>query len=79
MICPKCNSEHVQVTTEQVSGKTKTRKRGSITNILYQMTRMFLCVCIVGFFMPKTLSNSKTKFKNATVAICQDCGYKWKV
>lgn len=30
MTCPKCNSENVNVTVEQVGGKTRTRKMGCL-------------------------------------------------
>lgn len=30
MICPKCGSENVNVTLEQVSGKTRTRNTGCL-------------------------------------------------
>ena len=79
MVCQNCGSTNVLGTNEQTNGKTKTKQRGIIPNMLYKMLRLFCCLMIFGFFMPKTLTKSSTKFKNATVGICQDCGHKFTV
>lgn len=77
MKCTKCGSENVTVTTEQTGGKTSTRHIG----ILGRMNRLMLIICTCGLWLivGKKKEKSKTKFKNTTVAICQDCGHKWKV
>lgn len=77
MVCPKCKSENVNVTTEQVSAKTKGKSMGC----LWSMCRIFLIICTCGLWLlvGKRKSTSKTKFKNSTVAICQNCGHKWNV
>ena len=77
MVCPKCGSEHVQVTTEQVSAKTKERKTGR----LWSMGRLMLIICTCGLWLliGKRKGTDKTKFKHETVAICQSCGHKWNV
>lgn len=77
MTCPKCKSENVQVTTEQVSAKTK----GKAMGCLWQIGRWCLIICTCGLWLlvGKRSGTGKTKIKNQTVAICQDCGYKWKV
>lgn len=75
MKCKKCGSENVTVTIEQVSGKTKTNN----TSIARKFARMCLIVGTGGLWLlvPKRKENGKTKFKNKTVCICQDCGNKW--
>ena len=75
MICPKCNSENVSVTLEQCSAKTKTNHTG----IIRRFIRLCLIVCTLGLWLlvPKRKDNSKTKFKNKTICLCQNCGHKW--
>ena len=77
MVCPKCNSENVLVTTEQVSSKTSGKGNGC----LWSIGRVCLIVCTCGLWLlvGKHKGTGKTKIKNQTVAICQDCGYKWTV
>ena len=66
MICPKCNSENVNVMLEQVSGKTRTRGMGC----LWTLIRWFLIICTLGLWLliGKRKGTSNTKFKNQTVA-----------
>ena len=78
MKCEKCSSEKVIVQLEQVNAKTNTGT-GGILHILYTCFRLFMCLCLIGFFMPKRLSSSKTKYKNKTIALCQNCGFKWEI
>ena len=77
MTCAKCNSQNVNVTVEQVSGKTKTRGAG----FLFTIGRWMLILCTGGLWLVvgKKKGTGKTKFKNRTVAICQSCGNKWAV
>lgn len=77
MICPKCNSENVEVTTEQVNAKTRKRSTGC----LWKIGRWFLNLFTLGVWriFGKRKGTEKTAYKNQTVAICQDCGHKWKV
>ena len=77
MVCPKCKSENVTVTTEQVSGKTGTKGTGC----LWALGRWTLIICTCGLWLliGKRKGTSSTKFKSQTVAICQGCGNKWKV
>lgn len=53
MVCPNCGSTNVLVTNEQTNGKTKTKKRGIIPNMLYKMLRLFCCLMIFGFLCPR--------------------------
>ena len=77
MKCPKCQCENVNVTIEQVSAKTKEKKMGC----LWRIGRAFLIIMTCGLWLlvGRRKGTGKTKFKNKTVAICQNCGYKWYV
>lgn len=77
MVCPKCGSENVTVTIEQVSGKTK--KRG--TGCLWTIGRWFLILCTCGLWLlvGRRKGTDKTEFKSKTIALCQNCGHKWNV
>lgn len=77
MMCPKCKSENVNVTSEQVSGKTSIKGNGC----LWTLGRWFLILITFGLWLliGKHKGTGKTKFKNQTVAICQNCGHRWKV
>lgn len=81
MICPRCGSDHVNVMTEQVSGKSKTR--GKHMGILWRLGRLFLIIMTCGLWLlvgkRKETQKTKMKYKNQTVAICQNCGNKWVV
>lgn len=77
MTCPKCGSTNVNVTTEQVGGKTKVKGSGC----LWTLGRWFLILCTCGIWLivSKRKGTGTTKFKNSTVAICQNCGNKWNL
>lgn len=77
MKCPKCGSENVSVQVMQTEGKT--RQRG--TGCLWTLGRwtLILCTCGLWLLVGKRKGTGKTKFKNETVAICQQCGNRWKV
>lgn len=77
MICPRCGSQNVSVTLEQSSAKTKKRGMGC----LWTMCRWFLIICTCGLWLlvGRRKGTDKTKFNNTTVALCQNCGYKWNV
>lgn len=77
MKCPKCGSENVTVTNEQVSAKTKSSGMGC----LWTICRWFLILCTCGLWLlvGRRKGTGKTKFKNITVGICQNCGNKWEI
>lgn len=77
MNCPRCGSQNVNVTIEQVSGKTKTRNMGCLWSII----RFFLIVCTFGLWalIGKRKSTGSTKFKSRTIGLCQSCGNKFYV
>lgn len=73
MKCPKCNGENVTV---QVVTETETKHRGLFKWILW----ILLSIVTLGLIIIIPLiTNSKTKSKTHTQAICQDCGHSWIV
>ena len=73
MTCPKCKSENVSA---QAVTDVKTKDRGCLGWVLW----ILLAVCTLGLILIIPLiTNSKTKSKTHTEAVCQDCGYRWKV
>lgn len=77
MVCPKCKSENVTVTTEQVGGKTKANNMGCLWTL--GRWTLILCTCGLWLLVGKRKGTGNTSFKNQTVAVCQNCGNKWKV
>ena len=67
--CPKCNSQNLFYQT--VSERKST---GCLTILLY----IFLAVSVVGWviLIPLLLRNP---YKNATYAVCQNCGHRFRV
>lgn len=73
MICPKCGSENVTV---QAVTNVKTKRRGCIGWCLW----ILLACCTLGsILIIPLLTNSKTKSKTHSEAVCQNCGNRWKV
>ncbi len=77
MICPKCGSTKIHITTEQISSKTSVRGSGC----LWSLGRLFLIIFTCGLWLliGKHNETGKTNFKNQTIGICQDCGYKFNL
>ena len=73
MTCRRCGSPNVVVVIES---KEKTKHRGCIGWFFW-----LIFTAVIGwiFLIIPLLTNSKTKKKNQTVAICQSCGRKWRV
>jgi len=73
MKCPKCGSENVSV---QAVTDVKTKHRGCLGWCLW----ILLAVCTLGLILIIPLiTNSKTKSKTHSEAVCQNCGHRWKV
>lgn len=92
MICNKCSGNNVFVTTEQNSQLNLSTGFSASSGLLFKlmsfpiaMFKLMFKLMLFPIFMlfPKFKSGSKsigyTKVINSTVAICQDCGNKWKV
>ena len=81
MICPKCNSENISV---QVVSEMSMKNKGHgalywffigwwlqpILWLLFTLPMIFIKI-----FKPKKYA---TKTKHTSMAICQNCGNKWK-
>ena len=79
MVCPKCNSENVNVQIEQVSSKTKKHGNG-FGGIVNNTARAATAVCTLGMsnlVWKKSKGGEKTKVENKKVCVCQNCGHSW--
>lgn len=77
MTCPKCGSENVNVTVEQTNAKTKGKGNGCLWTL--GRWTLILCTCGLWLLVGRRKGSAKTKYKNKTVAICQNCGNRWYV
>jgi len=78
MQCKKCNSENVSI---QKVSTTKKKKKGLGYWLLFGwfidlLLWLFLTIprLLIAMFVPK-----KTKTVVHTEAVCQSCGYSWKI
>ena len=79
MVCPKCNSENVNVQIEQVSSKTKKHGTG-FGGIVNNTARAATAVCTLGMsnlVWKKSNGGEKTTVENKKVCVCQNCGHSW--
>ena len=79
MVCPKCNSENVNVQIEQVSSKTKKHGNG-FCGIVNNTARAATAVCTLGMsnlVWKKSKGGEKTTVENKKVCVCQNCGHSW--
>ena len=79
MVCPKCNSENVNVQIEQVSSKTKKHGNGC-GGIVNNTARAATAVCTLGMsnlVWKKSKGGEKTTVENKKVCVCQNCGHSW--
>ncbi len=71
--CKKCGGTNVVV---QIVEKVQTKRRGCIAWMLW----ILLAICTLGLILIIPLiTNSKTRSKTVKMAVCQDCGYSWKI
>ncbi|PKM63445.1 MAG: hypothetical protein CVU97_00465 [Firmicutes bacterium HGW-Firmicutes-21] len=73
MICPKCGSDRIFV---QAVTKVKTTHRGCLGWFFWII---LACLTLGLILIIPLLTNSKTKSKTHTEAICQNCGRRWRV
>jgi DNA-directed RNA polymerase subunit RPC12/RpoP len=71
--CPKCGS--ATVTVDAVT-ETKVKHRGCLAWGLWILAA--LCTFGLIIIIP-ALTNTKTKSKRVTEAVCQTCGHRWIV
>ena len=79
MVCPKCNSENVNVQIEQVASKTKKHGNG-FGGIVNNTARAATAVCTLGMsnlVWKKSKGGEKTTVENKKVCVCQNCGHSW--
>lgn len=73
MICPRCGSSNVKVA---IVTDVKTKHRGCFAWLLW----ILLAICTVGLIIIiPIITNTKTKTKHRTEAVCQNCGCTWRV
>jgi len=73
LVCPKCQGTNLRV---QAVTETTTKRRGCFGWFLW----ILFAVCTLGLILIiPLLTNSKVKSKTHTEAVCQDCGYRWRV
>lgn len=71
--CKKCGSTNVVV---QAVTEVKTKHRGCLGWTLW----ILLAICTFGLILIIPLiTNSKTKSKTHSEAVCQSCGNRWRV
>lgn len=80
MKCPKCGSENVAAQLAQTQGKTKKHSNGlgGHINNAARATTALMTLGMSNLVWKKSEGNEKTKFKNETVCICQNCSHTWK-
>ena len=69
MVCPKCGSDNIQI----VQGDSRVRESGC----LWSIGRGLLIICTLGLW--KIIGRRKGKLKTKTLAVCVNCGHKWKI
>lgn len=78
MVCKKCNGRNIQVQRVSV---TKRKKKG----IIYWLFFGWLVDVLMWLFLtlPRLIwaiiRPKRTKTKIHSEAVCQDCGYAWKI
>ncbi len=71
--CPKCGSDRINVAPVT---DVWTQHRGCIGWCLWIL--LTLCTCGLMIIIP-LITNSKTKSKTHSEAVCQNCGHHWQV
>lgn len=70
MQCPKCKNENVSIS---MNTYTKTRSRSFLWNLL-------MVCCTAGLWIIWMLvRKKKEKVVHEKMALCQNCGYSWKL
>lgn len=68
-MCPKCHSNNITYQTVSESKKT-----GCLTVLLYILLALTLCGLLI--VIPLML---RKKTETVTYAVCQSCGFRWKI
>ncbi len=84
LMCPKCKSHNVNVQMVEVGSTTKTKKSGvGLGGHAHNAMRTGAAMVTLGasnLVIKKATGTEKgkTKTKNETYCICQNCGHSWK-
>ena len=81
MKCPKCGSDNVMITMENVGSVTNKHGNG-LGGHVNNTARAFTAVCTLGmsnFVWKKSKGNEKTKVVTQKVCLCQNCGHSWGI
>ena len=75
--CASCGSCNVQISIVQTGAKTNTRN----ASLSSRIGRLLLIYLTAGIWLlvTKRKTQSKTKYTNQKMAVCQNCGYSWNV
>ncbi len=73
MNCPRCGSTNVQANAVNI---VKTKHRGCLGWAGWILLAVVTCGLIL--IIP-AITNSRTKNKVQTMAVCQSCGKRWRV
>lgn len=90
VFCPKCKSRNIQISLESVgektSGRNEVREKSSVTKTGNKLGRTAMIGITGGLWAltPKKSDysekkNSKTKYVQKKIALCQDCGNMWNI
>lgn len=81
MVCPKCGSEYVSIEMIPEGGKVTKQGigLGGRINNKARKKAAFLTLGMSNLVWKKTTGTEKSKTKMSKVALCQNCGYDWKV
>jgi len=78
MKCKKCNSENVIIQRISI---TKNKKKGLLYWLFFGwlIDLALFVILTIPFIFAKVFFPKKTKTSIRTEAVCQDCGYVWRV
>lgn len=72
LICPRCKSHNISVQIAQ------TRETHAKRGALWGLGRVFLIIFTCGLWLLVGRSKGRTRIKNESFAVCQNCGNRWK-
>lgn len=81
MTCPKCRSNEVTISFEQVGSKTKKTGVG-LGGHINNTARALTAISTLGMsnlVWKKSKGEEKSKNVNAKICLCQNCGYSWEI
>jgi len=81
MQCPKCGSEDVSVSMQQVAGKTRKHGTGlgGKTNNAARASTAIMTLGMSNLVWKKSRGTEKVKYTHEKVGLCQACGADWVI